>query len=147
MSPASTWRRGPTACGAHSPNTRKKGCTRRSSWNKPGLLDERFRFADRPNLGDVATEGQACRPVEHRAELAGGAGNLAHVVSPSHPPGGEAAEGGVADPADRFVGAEVDEGRFAAVLERARRADPQLGGDVARRDGPLADCMLRGRRA
>src|SRR6478736_6338424 len=104
-------------------------------------------MSDRADLGDIAAERQAGRPIDHRARLAGRARNLAHVVGPRHPPGGEAAEGAAADLADRLVAAEVDEGGVALVSERAGIADPQLGGDVASRDRALADGVLRGRRA
>ena len=50
------------------------------------------RMADRADLGDVALERQADRPVHHRAHLARDAGNLAHVVGAGQPPGGEPAE-------------------------------------------------------
>src|SRR3954453_10145839 len=127
---------------------KKKAMTRYSTlllWR--GRSDERLWFADRADLGDVAAERQARGPVEDGAELASGAGNLAHVVGPGHPPGGEAAEGAVADPADCLVAAEVDEARCAGAPEGARRADAELGGDVASGDRPLADGVLRGRRA
>ncbi len=76
---------------------------------------------DRPDLGDIAPERQARRPVDHGADLAGRARDLAHVVAAGHPPGGEAAEGAAADLADRLVAAEVDEGGVAAVGEGLRR--------------------------
>ena len=40
------------------------------------------------------------------------------MVGPRHPPGREAAEGAPADPADRLVAAEVDEGGVAAAFGR-----------------------------
>src|SRR4051794_12729048 len=101
---------------------------------------------DRADLGDIAAEGQAGGPVDHRAGLAGSARNLTHVVGPGHPPGREAAEGAAADLADGLVAAEVDEGRVALVGERAGAADAQLGGDVASGDGTLAHGVLGGRR-
>src|SRR3954454_309070 len=105
-----------------------------------------FWVADRADLGDVAPERQAGGPVDHGAGLAGRARDLAHVVGPRHPPGGEAAEGAVADLPHGLVAAEVDEGGVAAVLEGPRRADAELGGDVASRDGTLAHGVLsRGR--
>src|SRR5215218_6057310 len=131
------------------PRPKKKAMTRYCTfllW-RAWSLDQRLRLADRADLGDVTSERQAGAPVEDGAELASGARNLAHVVGPGHPPGGEAAEGAVADPADGLVAAEVDEARFAAVLERAGAADPKLGGNVASGDGALADGVLRGRRA
>src|SRR5215218_8328682 len=131
------------------PRPKKKAMTRYCTfllW-RAWSLDQRLRLADRADLGDVAAERQAGGPVEDGAELAGGARDLAHVVGPGHPPGGEAAEGAVADPADGLVAAEVDEARFAAVVEGLGGADPELGGDVARGDRPLADGVLRGRRA
>src|SRR5690348_12744149 len=69
---------------------------------------------DRSDLGEIAAEGQAGRPVDHRTRLAGDARDLAHVVGPRHPPGGEAAELAPADPAHGLVAAEVDEGRVAS---------------------------------
>src|SRR6476660_1915721 len=102
---------------------------------------------DRADLGDVTPERQTGGPVDHGPRLASRARNLAHVVSPRHPPGGEAAEGAAADLADRLVAAEVDEGGVAAVLERPRAADPELGGDVAGGHRPLAHGVLGGRRA
>src|SRR6476469_1456897 len=102
-------------------------------------------MADRPHLGEVALEGQARGPVDHRARLTGGARDLAHVVGARHPPGREAAEGAAADAADRLVAAEVDEGGVAAVVELGGRTDAELGGDVAGGDGALADRVLRGR--
>src|SRR5262245_41474646 len=104
-------------------------------------------MADRTDLGEVATERQAGRPVDHGPRLAGRARDLAHVVGAGQPPGREAAEGAAADLADRLVATEVDEGGVAAVLEALRRADAQLGGDVTRRDGALTHGVLGGRRA
>src|SRR6478609_7487135 len=108
-------------------------------------LSQRLWVADRADLGDVAAEGQAGGPVDHRTDLASRAGNLAHVVGPRHPPGREATEGAAANLADCLVAAQVDEGRVAAVLEGPWRADPELGGDVARRHRALADGVLGGR--
>src|SRR6476620_12609553 len=99
---------------------------------------------DRADLGEVAAEGEAGGPVEDGADLAGRARDLAHVVRPCQPPGREAAEGAVADLADGLVAAEVDEGRFGAVLVRARAADAELGGDVAGGHRTLPHCGLRG---
>src|SRR6188472_1874776 len=56
-----------------------------------GWLAQPRGMPDRADLGEVAAEGQARRPVDHRARLAGCAGDLAHVVGPRHPPGREAA--------------------------------------------------------
>src|SRR3954468_14802064 len=64
------------------------------------LRAQRLRVADRADLGDIAAEGQARRPVDHGAGLAGGTGDLAHVVGPRKPPGREPAERAGADPAD-----------------------------------------------
>src|SRR5262249_52451504 len=84
-------------------------------------LAEGLRVADRADLGNIAAKRQARRPVEHGAYLAGRTGDLAHVVGAGEPPGRETAEGAAADPADRLVAAEVDEGGLAAVLEPAWR--------------------------
>ena len=94
---------------------KEKAMKRYSNPTAPIVASSALRVPDRADLGEVAAEGQAGGPVDHRARLAGRARDLAHVVGPRHPPGGEAAEGAAADPAHRLVAAEVDEGGVAAV--------------------------------
>src|SRR4051794_1669556 len=90
-----------------------------------GIGAQRPRVADRADLGEVALERQADRPVEHSADLPGGARDLAHVVAAGHPPRREAAELAVPEPADRLVAAQVHERRLAPVGEAARLADAE----------------------
>ena len=131
----------------------EEGDDRYSKSHGSYCLAQRLRVADRADLGDVAAERQAGGPVDHRAGLAGGARDLAHVVAAGHPPGGEAAEGALADLADRLVAAEVDEGRVcrgtrtaARCRRRARRrCCGRRPGPGGRRAGRSADrCPPRG---
>src|SRR5262245_1930132 len=111
------------------------------------LLADRTRMADRADLRRIAREGQPDRPVDDRAHLAGGAGDLTHVVGPGHPPGDEAADAERPELADGLVTAEVDEGCKRLVGERLRaRRRTQLAGDVVRKPLALANRVLgRGR--
>ena len=68
---------------------------------------ERPWVANRAHLGDVPVEGQADGPVDHGADLARRARDLAHVVGAREPPGGKAAKRASADLRNGLVATEV----------------------------------------
>src|SRR5919109_1638410 len=90
-----------------------------------GLVAQRARVPDRADLGEVALEGEADGPVDHRAKLPEDPRDLDQVVGTRHPPGEEAGEGAAAEPSHGLVAAQVDEGRSARVAVAARLADAE----------------------
>ena len=122
-----------------------RSVTRRASYCTS--CSQRPRVADRADLGDVAAEGQADGPIDHRADLAEQARDLAQVVGPGHPPGEEAREGTAADPAHRLVAAEVDERRACSSSGSAEGPRPRSAAATLLGDRPWPAGSRAGRSA